>query len=95
MMPATDKNDLPIRSGDLLRTFHFVGSRRRKHYLYHVIRRSLLNGRLEAVPVSELANPPTGGRWLITDGKRYDGSEIINSDLDSDGKLHYERKKIR
>lgn len=31
-----DSNGVPIYPGDLLRTFHFTGPRRRKWYLYHV-----------------------------------------------------------
>lgn len=31
-----DKNDRPIFGGDLLRSYHFTGARRKKYYLYHV-----------------------------------------------------------
>ena len=33
-----DKNGYPIHQGDLVRSFHFTGPRRRKYWLYHVIR---------------------------------------------------------
>jgi hypothetical protein len=29
-----DKNGIPILEGDLLRSYHFTGARKRKHYLY-------------------------------------------------------------
>lgn len=32
-----DKRGVPILHGDLIRTFSFVGPRRRKHYIYHII----------------------------------------------------------
>lgn len=35
MRRATFEN---VRVGDMLRTFHFTGARRKKHYLYHVVR---------------------------------------------------------
>jgi hypothetical protein len=31
-----DKNGVPVCPGDLIRTFHYTGARRKKHYLYHV-----------------------------------------------------------
>ena len=36
-MEHYDMNGRPIHPGDLLRTYHFTGARRKKHYLYHVV----------------------------------------------------------
>ena len=32
-----DKKGIPIEVGDLLKTFHCVGPRRKKYYVYHVV----------------------------------------------------------
>lgn len=49
-----DKNDRPIYAGDLLRSFHFRGARRKVYYLYHVAVWNPKEECLEAVPTSEL-----------------------------------------
>lgn len=36
-MEHFDKNGIPIHKGDLLRTPHYIGRRRKQHYLYHVV----------------------------------------------------------
>jgi hypothetical protein len=47
-----DKNGRTIYRGDLLKTYHFTGSRHKKHYIYHVaVKRGEV---LFAIPVSEL-----------------------------------------
>ena len=33
-MPLYDKNGIPIKPFDVLKMFHFVGARRKKHYMY-------------------------------------------------------------
>lgn len=67
-----DKNRRQICPGDLLRSFHFTGARRKKYYLYHVavLNRDYQRETLEAVPVCSLE--PTkrnqGGKcWLTQD----------------------------
>lgn len=38
MKSVYDKRGLPLQIGDVLKVFHFVGARRKKHYMYkHVI----------------------------------------------------------
>lgn len=40
-----DKNQRPIRVGDVLKVFHFVGARRKKHFMYkQVVRTQWLGG---------------------------------------------------
>lgn len=70
-----DKNNIPIYPGDLLKSFHFMGRRRKRYYLYHVaVERE--DGYMEMVPVHELGLPPSGGRvWL--DQQYGDTVEII------------------
>lgn len=47
-----DRRGVPIHKGDLLKTPHFVGARRKMHYLYHVIVEK--NGKLFMVPTFHL-----------------------------------------
>ena len=40
-----DKNLRPIRVGDVLKVFHFIGARRKKHFMYkQVVRTQWLGG---------------------------------------------------
>jgi hypothetical protein len=60
-----DKNGIPIYPGDLIRTFHYRGKRRRIFYLYHTV--ILREGYLEMVPTCHLepTKAKSGGRcWL-------------------------------
>jgi hypothetical protein len=65
-----DKTGREIVPGDLLKTFHFTGARKRRHWLYHTVVQE--EGRLWLVPTCWLE--PTkvsgGGRccigWLDT-----------------------------
>ncbi len=61
-----DMNGVPIYPGDLLRTFHFTGARRKRHWLYHVAVNEI-GGRLRMVPTSHLADPSGGGACLMSD----------------------------
>jgi hypothetical protein len=47
-----DKRDIPIAVGDLIRTPHYIGARRKQHYLYHTI--VMEDGNLFMVPTSHL-----------------------------------------
>jgi hypothetical protein len=50
-MTYYDSHGIPILVGDMIRTFHFFGRRRKRHYLYHGVR--LREGVMELVPVHE------------------------------------------
>lgn len=55
-----DVKDRPIYPGDLLRTFHFVGSRNKRYYLYHTV--VLEGNELYMVPTCHLEpSHATGG----------------------------------
>lgn len=71
-----DKNNRPIYAGDLLRSFHFTGARRRRLYLYHVA--VTVDGGLDAVPACHLEPSKIrgGGRCRI-DEKMATNFEII------------------
>ena len=48
MDTTRDKNGKEIRIGDVLKVFHFIGARRKKHYMYkQVIGERLLGGLID------------------------------------------------
>jgi hypothetical protein len=63
----SDKNGFPIYPGDLLRTYHFTGARRKKYYLYHVA--VFINGYMELVPTCHLQPDRVsgGGRCMLSE----------------------------
>lgn len=74
---AFDAKGIPIHPGDLLKSYHFTGARRKRYWLYHVaVCKSIY---MEAVPVSHLqpGNEKGGGRhWILkSDSDRF---EIIS-----------------
>jgi hypothetical protein len=62
-----DAKGYPIYPGDLVRTPHFIGARRKRYYLYHTA--VFINGYMELVPTSHLQPEKTkqGGRCLLSD----------------------------
>lgn len=68
-----DKNGIPIYPGDLLRTFHFTGPRRKKFFLYHVAVFDRDASAMRMVPVNHLEptkrdHPDSrGGNPLLSD----------------------------
>jgi hypothetical protein len=81
MIPAQhDKNGVPIHEGDLIRTPHYIGGRRKQHYLYHVaVERE---GVLFMIPTSHLVPDLVkgGGACRLDIGIREYGStaEVIS-----------------
>lgn len=41
-----------LKEGDIIRVFHFIGSRRKKHYMYKII--AIKKGELVAMDILEL-----------------------------------------
>ena len=75
MAETCDKHRRPMRVGDVLKVFHFVGPRRKKHYMYKQITRTQWLGGYGGRPkvlhffVSHLSLKPEsidgdGGYWL-------------------------------
>lgn len=87
-MKATKDN---VRVGDLLRSYHFTGARRRKHYLYHVARWNEAEQALEAVPVESIATGERGGSYWICSGVGV-GAEIVESLFGDLSEADYEAK---
>ena len=75
---SVDARGIPIYPGDLLRTPHYVGARRKQHYLYHVIVRD--GEYLYMVPTAHLE--PTlvngGGKCLLKYGMDKERTRIIS-----------------
>jgi len=72
MSPVYDKKGREFMHGDLIKSYHFTGRRRRREYLYHVVRRnpgSLLSPpHLEGVPYYALLSSCDGrvkGSFMI------------------------------
>ena len=91
-----DKKGVPIYAGDLLRTFHFTGARKKRYYLYHTAVRE--GDYLYMVPTSHLEPSLVngGGKCLLKYGHPEVESEVI-SGYGPDPCVSYEdrpRKKI-
>lgn len=67
LTPPYDIHRRPIQAGDLLRTFHFTGARRKKSWLYHGVQE--VDGHLQGTPVHQLATGIKDGGcfWLWGD----------------------------
>ena len=75
-----DSRGVPICQGDLLRTLHFIGPRRKRYYLYHVVvaeRDVDGNLFLRMVPVCHL-DPA-----LRESSRHHGGNPILSDDLAS------------
>lgn len=74
-----DKRGVPIYPGDLIRSFHFIGPRKRRYYLYHVAVWNSEESCMEMVPTSELepSRRNRGGRCWLTQDLMHD-AEVIS-----------------
>lgn len=88
-----DKNGIPIYPGDLLRTFHFTGPRRRKYYLYHVAIYDAEAAAMRMLPTKwlEPTAPRDGGNPLLSDGLAA-STEIVEGPSVGDAVLFTERR---
>jgi hypothetical protein len=87
-----DCHGIPIHSGDLLRALHFIGARRKRHYLYHTAVNR--DGQWWAIPTCHLEPSKVAGGgdcWLHDE--RAANSEII-SGVDKGG-LDFTRRSKR
>ena len=80
-----DKNGEQILEGDLLKVFHFIGVRRKKHYMYQVVVMEDSNFPLDSVrfPVMSVSSylpnsKPHCRMYVIADENRiYRNAEIV------------------
>jgi hypothetical protein len=77
---AYDKTGREIMQGDVLKVFHFVGARNKRHYMYKQVVGERLLGQRQAPYwfVSHLEQGD-GGYHLAKDGTTYRDSEIVQS----------------
>ena len=79
-MPALyDKNRRQIAVGDILKVFHFVGARRKKHFMYKQVMAQIELG-ANGAPYFEVSHLNLGadeGYDLALDGRVLPGYEII------------------
>ena len=82
---AHDKHGIPIKVGDVLKVFHFVGARRKRHYMYKQVVGTRTLGP-KAVPylmVSHLNLKPAderdGGYYIGQFGQIEPDTEIVQS----------------
>jgi hypothetical protein len=76
-----DKHGREIKPGDVLKVWHFVGARRKVHYMYKwVLREERLGKNL--TPFLRVSHLSTGnvedGYWLQKDGRKLYEYEIID-----------------
>lgn len=91
-----DINMVPIYPGDLIRSFHFTGVRRKKHYLYHTA--VYKDGAMWMVPTSHLE--PTkasgGGDCLMAQDFLIDFEAEVIAGYGPEKCLDYtDRKKVK
>jgi len=76
MKQAFDKNGKEIHEFDVLKVFHYVGVRRKKHYMYKWVRKSKCGLYLYGLHLGDDSLDPMHGYILI--GKQ-EGTEIVQS----------------
>lgn len=76
-----DKNRREIMQGDIVKVFHFVGARKKRHYMYkQVVGERLLGKRQSAYwYLSHLSQREDDGYVLAKDGQVYADYEIVQS----------------
>jgi hypothetical protein len=89
-----DSKGIPIYPGDLLRSFHFRGQRRRIFYLYHVAIFDSEAGGMRMMPASYLEPtiPRTGGDPLLSDDLAL-ATEVVHGPIVGDAILFTERPR--
>ena len=71
-MDNYDKKGIPIFVGDTLKIFHFIGARRKRHYMYKYVDR-IESGKL----VLSHLNPSAGTYNIPIDGRKSKDIEIV------------------
>lgn len=84
-----DKNGYPIKEGDLVRSYHYTGARRKRYYLYHYITKR--DGILWMMNIDSVFNKHVGGCCPL---KALNYKPEILHGYGEDGTYFDERKKI-
>jgi len=79
-----DKNYRPIMIGDILKVFHFIGARRKKHFMYKQVVRIETLANAEFYRIKHLQNPENkdDGYWMEIKKELHQNVEIIQSYTD-------------
>lgn len=87
-----DKKGVPVYPGDLIRSFHFTGARRKKYYLYHTA--VYKDGAMHMVPTAHLEPSCVkgGGSCLLSQDLMAD-AEVIAGHGPGDCLDHTDREK--
>lgn len=89
-----DKNRRPIRPGDVLKVFHFVGARRKRYYMHKLVVEH--DGELCGVDICDLATKPLAEAhsYHLTCHQREGGGDIEIVEGYSGGVSFEDRSKI-
>lgn len=87
-MTTTDKTGREIMVGDTLKVFHFIGARRRRHFMYKYVS-GIVSGNY--FRISHL-NPKDEAYLMEMDGRQHDDIEIVQG-FGADGTPFDERPK--
>ena len=86
-IPVRDKFGVEIKVGDVLKVFHFVGPRRKRHYMYKQVVGVMTLGvpgrRSEYLKISHLNMDENGYYTQRLDGSILDGYEVVQGAKDN------------
>lgn len=76
-----DKRGIPIAKGDVLRVFHFVGARRRRHYMFKQCLGEVHLGKDATQPHLKMSHLDLTGEYYteFADGRCLPDYEIVQS----------------
>ena len=82
MRQICDETGAVIQKGDIIRVFHFIGARRKKHYMYKYV--TVKNDELYALHTGTLSPTESEGYYLWPEAARckgdIEGTVILNYD---------------
>lgn len=81
MTAIYDKHRREIMQGDIVKVFHFVGARRKRHYMYKQVIGERLLGKKQSPYwyLSHLSQREDDGYLMAKDGRVYTDYEIVQS----------------
>ena len=74
-----DKNGLPIRQGDIVKMFHFIGARGKRHYMYKQAGETVILGKAKPEPFMRFSHLDLTDAYFveILDDRKRDDFEIV------------------
>jgi len=77
MAEVYDKKGIPIHVGDVLKVFHFIGARRKKYYMYKLVKHKTKGGTRDFIDVSHLTTPEGALFRIFAHDQVVDTIEIV------------------